>query len=795
MPVLRPVSRFLPLLLVTLLTHCAVIPCAAEDDESLRVTISQLADPEAEVRTAAVETLARLRDPRILAVLEHYKKRSLLLWEGQLVLCPEMQTDDDGNRVAPLQDVLTGEPIQDEDGKPRVVLKSETTEVLVRRPERRALEDAIRVHELFAEDLDRRLSAVQRLGLSNNPEFIKYLEDVLAADNPAPVRHAAEEGIWLLKLGDPEGSRDSWIEAAGELARLHSSRGSTRLVDKVKAIDQLQADGKSADLELRDFFQQQVTSIKTYQERVGQAKNIFNGISTGSVLVLIALGLAIIFGQMGVINMAHGELVMLGAYATYVTQLLFGHTPEDPNNWFFVAALPISFMVAAFAGLLIEFLVVRHLYKRPLESLLATWGVGLILIQFIRAGFPWAEAEWASELPDFLRWGGFGDNIGVNSPTWLVGAVNPMTDMALPYNRLFIIGLTIVSVAGIAIMMRYTRLGLRIRATVQNRETAASLGVNTRRTDSYTFAIGSGLAGIAGYALTLIAGVTPDMGQNYIVDSFLVVVTGGVGKLSGSVAAGTGIGVMNKFFEPITFGGALFSVGLFVLVACWIRIVIRARRSKKRQWVSALALPPLYVFQNRKQRGLVKLLVFSLAGVLVMLLVSRASFDHMVVIRGEGSDVVAGHRLVISDMEGTRKVFEFAESKSASAGDSRQVVVFEKTPATDSGTLAVRLAVEINESGLQGVWAVADEDRVILRGSQEVIFTSGQESLGLAWKTPEGFRSKPAQVASRLPAFGEFLAIPVRTIWGKVFILIVVMLFIQWQPAGLFPPRGRLADE
>ena len=797
MPLLRPASCFSLLLLVALLTHGTVVPCAAEDDESLRVTISQLADPEAEVRNAAVETLAGLRDPRILAVLEHYKGRSLLLWEGQLALCPEMQTDDDGNRVAPLQDVLTGDPILDEDGEPRVVLKSETTELLVRRPERRALEDAIRVHELFAEDLDRRLAAVQRLGMSNNPGFIEALESVLADDVGISdeLRYAAQEGIWLLKLGDATASRDSWIEAAGELARLHSSRGSTRLVDRVKEIDQLQADGMSADLELRDFYQQQVTSIKTYQDRVGQAKNIFNGISTGSVLVLIALGLAIIFGQMGVINMAHGELVMLGAYATYVTQLVFGHTPEDPNNWFFVAALPISFLVAASAGLLIEFLVVRHLYKRPLESLLATWGVGLILIQFVRAGFPWAEAEWASGFPGFLRWGGFGDNIGVNSPTWLVGAINPMTDLALPYNRLFIIGLTIVSVAGIAIMMRYTRLGLKIRATVQNRETAASLGVNTRRTDSSTFAIGSGLAGIAGYALTLIAGVTPDMGQNYIVDSFLVVVTGGVGKLSGSVAAGTGIGVMNKFFEPITFGGALFSVGLFVLLACWLRIVIRARRSERRQWVSALALPPLYVFQNWKQRGLVKLLVFSLSGVLVMVLVSRSSFDHMVVIRGEGSDVVAGHRLVISDREGTRKVFEFSESESASAGDFRQVVVFEKTPATDREVLAVRLAVEINESDLQGVVAVADGDRVILRGSQEVIFTSGQESLGLSWKTPEGFRSKPAQVASQLPAFGEFLAIPVRTIWGKVFILIVVMLFIQWQPAGLFPPRGRLADE
>ena len=157
---LRPASRFVTLLVVTLVTLCAGIPCAAEDDESLGGTISQLADSEAEVRSAAVETLTQVRDPRILAVLEHYKKRALLLWKGELVLCPEMKTDDDGNRVAPRQDVLSGEPLLDEDGKPRVVLKSETTEVLVRRPERRALEDAIRVHELFAADPDRRLAAV-----------------------------------------------------------------------------------------------------------------------------------------------------------------------------------------------------------------------------------------------------------------------------------------------------------------------------------------------------------------------------------------------------------------------------------------------------------------------------------------------------------------------------------------------------------------------------------------------------------------------------------------------------------
>ena len=807
MPVLRPASRFVTLLVVTLVTLCAAIPCAAEDDESLRGTISQLADSEAEVRSAAVETLTQLRDPRILAVLEHYKKRALLLWKGQLVLCPEMKTDDDGNRVAPLQDVLSGEPLLDEDGKPRVVLKSETTEVLVRRPERRALEDAIRVHELFAADPDRRLAAVQRLGMSNNPDFIEALQSVLADDVSDKLRYAAEEGVWLLKLGDAEASRDSWIEAAGELARLHSSRGSSRLVDRVKEIDQLQVDGEAADLQLRDIYQQQVTSIKTYQGQVGIAKNIFNGISTGSVLVLIALGLAIIFGQMGVINMAHGELVMLGAYATYVTQLLVGHTPEDPRNWFFLAALPISFLVAAFAGLLIEFLVVRHLYKRPLESLLATWGVGLILIQFVRAGFPWAGAEWAADLPVFLRWGGFGDNIGVNSPTWLVGAYEPMTDFALPFNRLFIIGLTIVSVLAIAAMMRYTRLGLRIRATVQNRETAASLGVNTRRTDSITFAIGSGLAGIAGYALTLIAGVTPDMGQNYIVDSFLVVVTGGVGKLAGSVAAGTGMGILNKFFEPISFGGALFSVGLFTLVAAWIMIGVRARRLDRKQLLPALALPPLYVFNNRKQRGMVKLLVLASAGAVIMFSVSWSSFDHMVVYRTPDS-FAEGHRLLVADEEGTRKVIEI-KAPTAEQHDKIIKQTFkmlggaleeEGRPAKKDVQKAFGIATEplvraINESGLKGVSAVADLDRVILRGSTEVVLTSGQESLGLAWKTPEGFRSRPAQIARRLPGFGDFLAIPVQTIWGKVLILIVVMLFIQWQPAGLFPPRGRLADE
>jgi urea transport system permease protein len=908
----RPVSRFLILLTVTLITGPLAAPCLASDgndDASLRTTISNLAASEGSLRSAAIKYLSASKDTRILPVLEHYKESSLFLWKDQLVLCPKMDEDEDGNRIAPLQDVLTGQPLTDETGHPRIVPKSELKEVIVRRPDRRNLESAIRVHSLFAADLGQRLSAVQQLGLSNNLDFLKSLQEVLEADNPSRIHYAAEEGIWLLRLSNRAGDRESLVKAARMLADLHSARGGNKLTAELKRMDQLQADQQKVDLELRTIYQEQVSKIETYQYRVGLAKNFFNGISTGSVLVLIALGLAIIFGQMGVINMAHGELVMLGAYATYVTQLAVGHTPDHPINWFFIVALPVSFIVTALAGLLIEYLVVRHLYKRPLESLLATWGVGLILIQFIRAGFPWSKANWAANLPNFLRWDGFGDNIGVNSPTWLVGAVSPITDLTLPYNRLFIIALTIVSVVAIAVMMRYSSLGLRIRATVQNRETASSLGVNTRRTDSYTFAIGSGLAGIAGYALTLIAGVTPDMGQNYIVDSFLVVVTGGVGKLAGSVSAGMGIGILNKFFEPISFGGALFSVGLFILVASWIMIAVRAHRLKQNQLLTALVLPPLFVYRNYQQRGLIRLLILMLVGLAITLLNPRFGFDHMIVVRGANSPKATAERLLLTDRDGTRKVIvlstlaetgesseegqvdvelavarealkkaegpfmvaakvlEEAEKNTAEAvtaaesakearieaqkavkdakraltktasvdeigqhgaqkvlEDAEQALAEaarvseeagkNKEKADKEATLAEASLVEpqkvfdnakhvvaeqlarlIRAMGLQRLKVVVDDDRIFMHGSQEVVFSSDQEMLGVSARTPEGYRSKPAQIAPRLPGFAYFLAIPVQTIWGKVLILLAVMMFIQWQPAGLFPPRGRLADE
>jgi urea transport system permease protein len=246
--------------------------------------------------------------------------------------------------------------------------------------------------------------------------------------------------------------------------------------------------------------------------------------------------------------MAHGELMMIGAYATFEMQRLFGHSPDNPSDLYYVAALPVAFLTAAFVGYLIEILVVRHLYQRPLESLLATWGIGLILIQLVR-----------------IR---YGDNIGVNAPTWARGGLEVVQDLIVPYSRCFIIVLCGLCVLLIYYLMNYTKLGLRMRATMQNRNMANSIGVNTQRVDRFTFAFGSGIAGVAGYAWTLIGGVTPDMGQtNFIIDSFLVVVTGGVGELIGVICAGLGIGVLTKVIEPTT-------IGPFVVGAIWAKIML-----------------------------------------------------------------------------------------------------------------------------------------------------------------------------------------------------------------------------
>ncbi|HEY4485005.1 MAG TPA: urea ABC transporter permease subunit UrtB, partial [Nitrospiria bacterium] len=282
--------------------------------------------------------------------------------------------------------------------------------------------------------------------------------------------------------------------------------------------------------------------IETYQDLQQLAGTLFSGISLGSILLLMGLGLAIIFGLMGVINMAHGEMMMIGAYTAFLTQELFSrYLPPSWLDAYFIAALPLSFAVTGMVGLLLEKGMIRFLYGRPLETLLATWGVSLILQQ---------SARWL-----------FGDLTSVNAPSWMRGGFEATAGLVLPYNRIFIILLSLGGLAGIYALLFKSRWGLRVRAVTQNREISACMGISTRRVDGWTFALGAGLAGIAGCALSLIGNVDPEMGRTYIVDSFMVVVVGGVGKLMGTVVSAMGIGMLNKILEPAIggTGGAIYA--------------------------------------------------------------------------------------------------------------------------------------------------------------------------------------------------------------------------------------------
>ena len=278
---------------------------------------------------------------------------------------------------------------------------------------------------------------------------------------------------------------------------------------------------------------------------------MFSGLSLGSILLLVALGLAITYGLMGVINMAHGELMMLGAYATYTVQVLFQKYLPTSFDWYLLAAVPVSFLVSALAGAVLERGVIRFLYGRPLETLLATWGISLMLMQLVRTVFG-------------------AQNVGVENPSWMSGGLVLMGNLQLPWNRLIIIAFAFLVLFCIALLIGKTRLGLFVRGVTQNRPMAACMGVNTARIDTYAFALGSGIAGLAGCALSQIGNVGPDLGQGYIVDSFMVVVLGGVGQLVGTVYAALGLGILNKFLEG-WMGAVLAKIAVLVFIVVFIQ--------------------------------------------------------------------------------------------------------------------------------------------------------------------------------------------------------------------------------
>jgi urea transport system permease protein len=400
---------------------------------------------------------------------------------------------------------------------------------------------------LTSPDADTRRSAATDLGMTARPAAIPWLEAAAANESHRWVRYAMEESALLLQLASDNPT--SQQQAAAKLGDMRSQNAVPALQALVQA-----GSGESATAEHQALALTAATAIdriESWNVWSSTIETLFRGISLSSILLIMSLGLAIVFGLMGVINMAHGELMMIGAYATFVVQEGFKlYFPESWFNAYYLAALPAAFLAAALFGLFLEATVIRFLYGRPLETMLATWGVSLILIQGARMYF--------------------GDLTAITAPSWLTGGAQVLVGVFLPFNRLFIIGLSIVSVIGIYALLFRSSIGLRVRAVTQNRSMSACLGIPTRKVDAYTFAFGSGLAGIAGWALTLVGNVEPGLGQNYIVDSFMVVVTGGVGKLAGTIIASLGIGGLNKLMEP-SLGAVYGKVLILILVILFLQ--------------------------------------------------------------------------------------------------------------------------------------------------------------------------------------------------------------------------------
>ncbi|MGR4870962.1 urea ABC transporter permease subunit UrtB [Variovorax sp. LARHSF232] len=406
---------------------------------------------------------------------------------------------------------------------------------------RGALEAAQAALQLASKDDAVRLAAAQALFKEPDESRVPLVDKALAAETNPKIKAQLElvRAAGLLGSADPA----KRLAAAKEL-------GSNRNPETKLLLNQRLAE--ESDAAVKNAITASIQNIDASLVWGDRLNAIFSGVSLGSVLLLAALGLAITYGLMGVINMAHGELMMIGAYATYVMQGIFqAWLPASMFGWYLVAAIPVAFCASALVGAVLERGVIRFLYGRPLETLLATWGISLMLQQLVRSIFG-------------------AQNVGVENPAWMSGGLRLLSNVTLPWNRIGIIIFAALVLLAMGYLIGRTRLGLFVRGVTQNRPIASCMGVNTARIDTYAFALGSGIAGLAGCALSQIGNVGPDLGQSYIVDSFMVVVMGGVGQLAGTVYAALGLGVLNKFIEGWS-GAVLAKIAVLVFIIIFIQ--------------------------------------------------------------------------------------------------------------------------------------------------------------------------------------------------------------------------------
>ncbi|GAB5338581.1 urea ABC transporter permease subunit UrtB [Pseudomonas sp. TH04] len=424
----------------------------------------------------------------------------------------------------------------------QLTLNGETKTVRLNNRLRGLIDNVQASQQLLAADPKVRLAAAKTLQKSAQPAQLKFLDQQVAAETNEDVHSALSLALANLQLVD--------TDPAVRLAAVRLLGGTGDPLARTR-LEALLAPGVETDAAVHTAAETSLAQVKRklmFGEILGQA---FSGMSLGSILLLAALGLAITFGLLGVINMAHGEMLMLGAYSTYVVQLMMQRYVPAAIEFYPLIALPVAFFVTAAIGMVLERTVIRHLYGRPLETLLATWGISLMLIQLVRLVFG-------------------AQNVEVSNPEWLSGGIQVLPNLVLPYNRIVIIAFALCVVVLTWLLLNKTRLGLNVRAVTQNRNMAACCGVPTGRVDMLAFGLGSGIAGLGGVALSQIGNVGPDLGQSYIIDSFLVVVLGGVGQLAGSVMAAFGLGIANKILEP-QIGAVLGKILILALIILFIQ--------------------------------------------------------------------------------------------------------------------------------------------------------------------------------------------------------------------------------
>jgi urea transport system permease protein len=512
---------------VVLLLAAALSAAKADDFAAL---VGGLAGDSFTDKEKAVRALGVQGDPRAVSVLK-------ALTDGRLFRAADgvIVVSDTAGRTTRLRDAVTGEEIAGVDPE-------SFARIIVNNRLRGAIEGALAALTLFSTDPAARLAAAQDALRHPSAGEAALLEKAIAAEQDPDIRAAMQLSLSAARL--VSGTKEERLAAIRAL-------GTTTDPQIKNLLDEFRS-APDTDIELQRAAGAALASIGNRLRLVSIAANLFQGVSLGSVLLLAAIGLAITFGVMGVINMAHGEMIMLGAYTAYVCQQVF--RTFLPANWidaYLPVAVPLAFLFSGGIGVLLERSVIRFLYGRPLETLLATWGVSLILQQAVRSIFGSPNKE-------------------VSNPSWMTGGFDPIGGFTITWSRLYIIVFCFIVLGALALILHRTSFGLHMRAITQNRAMASVMGIRTARIDALTFGLGSGIAGMAGVALSQVGNVSPNLGTIYIVDSFLVVVFGGVGNLLGTLVGALSLGIVNKFLEPVA-GAILGKIVVLVAIILFIQ--------------------------------------------------------------------------------------------------------------------------------------------------------------------------------------------------------------------------------